>query len=199
MDSKAHLKFSSELNEETKEEYFIPIKSYQRIKKYLSRLSQLEAVKSKSNKEIKPDFAVRYSAFVNALSIDSKKDHQFAWVDEIRQTPYFSFYDLINYVIHAEQDTQIMRWGVLLGYFYSYELLHSNFVLIKAANESGLAPKSILPLIEKSLKSGNKDFCAAVKNPEKPIAANQLNKKQKKMLDTLIKKCAEAHQIKIKP
>jgi len=92
-----------------------------------------------------------------------------------------------------------MRWGVLLGYFYSYELLHSNFVLIKAANESGLAPKSILPLIEKSLKSGNKDFCAAVKNPEKPIAANQLNKKQKKMLDTLIKKCPEAHQIKIKP
>jgi len=70
MDSKAYLKFSSELNEETKEEYFIPIKSYQRIKKYLSRLSQLEAVKSKSNKEIKPDFAVRYSAFVNALSID---------------------------------------------------------------------------------------------------------------------------------
>ena len=50
-----------------------------------------------------------------------------------------------------------------------------------------------------SFKSGNKDFCIAVKNPEKPIATNGLNKKQKKMLDTLIKKRLEAHQIKIKP
>ncbi|GDX36472.1 hypothetical protein LBMAG18_09830 [Alphaproteobacteria bacterium] len=33
----------------------------------------------------------------------------------------------------------------------------------------------------------------------KPIAANQFNKKHKKMLDTLIKKRLEAHQIKIKP
>jgi hypothetical protein len=87
--------------------------------------------------------------------------------------------------------------GVLLGYSYTYELLHSNFVLIKAINESGLAPKSILPLIEKSLKSGNNDFCPAVKNPEKPIATKQLNKKQKTVLDAIIKNCSEAHQIKI--
>ncbi len=199
LNPKIYFKFDPKFNEEIKEEYFISLKNYKRIKSYILKLSELEKVKNKNDKNIKPDFTVSYSAFVNALSIDSKKDHQFAWVDEIRQTPYFSFYDLTTYLINADQDSQMLRWGVLLGYFYSYELLHSNFVLIKAANESGLAPKSILPLIEKSLRSGNKDFCAAVKNPERPIAANQLNKKQKKMLDTLIKKCPEAHQINIKP
>jgi len=76
-------------------------------------------------------------------------------------------------------------------------MLHSNFVLIKAINELELAPKSILPLIEKSLKSGNKDFCAAVKNPEKPIATDQLTQKQKKVLDVLVKYCPEAIQIKV--
>lgn len=195
MDSGTYLKFSSELSSNGKEEYFIPTKSYQKIKKYLSKLDQLEAAKNKSGKNTNPSFAVSYSAFVNALSIDSKKDHQFAWIDEIRQTPYFSFYDLINYLLHKDRDSQMMRWGVLLGYFYSYEFLHSNFVLIKAVNELGLAPKTILPLVEKSLKSGNKDFCAAVKNPEKPIAVDQLTQKQKKMLDVLVKYCPELSQI----
>ncbi len=199
LNPKIYLKFSLQLKDNIKEEYFIPLKNYQRIKSYLIKLDHIEKEKNKNDKNFKPGFAISYTAFVNALSIDSKKDHQFTWVDEIRQTPYFSFYDLATYLINADQDSQMLRWGVLLGYFYSYELLHSNFVLIKAANESGLAPKSILPLIEKSLKSGNKDFCSAVKNPEKLIAAKQLNKKQKKMLDTLIKNCPEAHQIKIKP
>ena len=122
---------------------------------------------------------------------------QAAEVDEIRQTPYFSFYDLTTYLINADQDSQMLRMGVLLGYSYSYELLHSNFVLIKAINESGLAPKSILSLIEKSLRSGSKDFCSAVKNPEKPIAVDHLNQKQKKMFDVLVKYCPEAIQIKV--
>ena len=197
LNPKIYLKFSLQLKDNIKEEYFIPLKNYQRIKSYLINLDQLEKAKNKNDKNIKPDFAVSYSAFVNALSIDAKKDHQFAWVDEIRQTPYFSFYDLATYLINADQDSQMLRWGVLLGYFYSYELLHRNFVLIKAINELELAPKSMLPLIEKSMKSGNKDFCHVVKNPEKPIAANQLNKKQKTVLDVIIKNCPEAQQIKV--
>lgn len=198
LNPKVYFKFSSELNGETREEYFISIKSYQRIKKYLSKLNQLEVTRSKGDKDIKPGFAVSYSAFVNGLSVDAKKDHQFAWIDEIRQATYFSFYDLTTYLINSDQDSQVRRWGVMLGYFYSYELLRSNFVLIKAINELGLAPKSILPLIEKSLKSGNKDFCQTVKkNSEKPITVDQLTRKQNKMFDVLVKYCPEAIQIKV--
>lgn len=194
LNPKIYLKFNLQLNDNIKEEYFLPLKNYQRIKSYLIKLDQLDKAKNKNDKNI-PGFAISYTAFVNALSIDSKKDHQFAWVDEIRQTPYFSFYDLVTYLINADQDSQMLRWGVLLGYFYSYELLHSNFVLIKAANESGLAPKSILPIIEKSMKSGNKDFCAAVKNPEKPIASNRLSQKQRNLLNILTKDCPALSRI----
>ncbi len=197
LNPKIYFKFNSEFSSDTKEEYFISTKSYQRIKKYLSTINQLEATRSKGDKNVKPSFAISYSAFVNSLSIDSKKDHQFAWVDEIRQTPYFSFYNLITYLINSDQDSQMLRMGVLLGYSYTYELLHSNFVLIKALNESGLAPKTILPLIEKSLKSGNNDFCSAVKNPEKPIAVDQLNQKQRKVLDVLAKYCSDPQGLKI--
>jgi hypothetical protein len=87
--------------------------------------------------------------------------------------------------------------GILFGYSYAYEPLHNNFVLIKAINESVLAPKLILPLIEKNLKSGNNDFYPAVKNPKEAIATKQLNKKQKAALNAIIKNCPEAHQIKI--
>ena len=86
---------------------------------------------------------------------------------------------------------------IKISYIYNHRLSDSGLLLVKAVNELGLAPKSILPLIEKSLKSGSKDFCRAVKNPEKPIAVDQLNQKQKKMFDVLVKYCPEAIQIKV--
>ncbi len=83
------------------------------------------------------------------------------------------------------------------SYIFNHRLSDANLLLVKAVNELGLAPKSTLPLIEKSLKSGNKDFCNVVKNPKEVIAADQLTQKQKKVLDVLVKYCPEAIQIKV--
>ena len=62
---------------------------------------------------------------------------------------------------------------------------------------ANILPKNflIVSVIEKSLRSGNKEFCSVVKNPEEPIAADQLNLKQRKMFDVLVKYCPEAIQI----
>lgn len=132
--------------------------------------------------------------------LESEKDHQFEWIDEIKQIPYLSFYDLLNYFINFDKDpNQILHRTVLFSYIYNHKLSEASLLLVKAVNELGLAPKSILPLIETSLKSGNKEFCSAVKNPDKPIAVNQFNKKQKTVLGTITKNCPEGLQINIKP
>jgi hypothetical protein len=193
LNPKLYLKFTS-----SGEDHLIPLKNYQNIKKYLTEINKLELKRVKKGDLTSPGFGLTYSAFVNAFFVEAKKDHQFKWIDEIRQVPYLSFYDLLNYFINFDKDSnQILQRTVLFSYLFNHRLSDANLLIIKAVNELGLAPKSILPLIEKSLKSGSKDFCRAVKNPEKPIAVDQLNQKQKKMFDVLVKYCPEAIQIKV--
>lgn len=193
LNPKLYLKFTS-----SGEHHFIPLKNYQNIKKYLTEINKLELKRVKKGDLTSPGFGLTYSAFVNAFFVEAKKDHQFKWIDEIRQVPYLSFYDLLNYLINFDKDSnQILQRTVLFSYIYNHRLSDSSLLLVKAINELGLAPKSVLPLIEKSLRSGNKDFCSAVKNPERPIATNQLNKKQRTVLNVIIKNCPEAGQIKI--
>ena len=193
---KFYTKFYSEPFEETKgyKEYFIPAENYERIKKYLIKLNQVEAKKNKSRES---DFVISYSSVITLISFEpSIIDHQFVWADEIKQTPYFSSHDLL---LQLMSKNQALMTDVMFGYVYSFKLLKGNFLLTKIINDLKLTPKSILPLIEKSLKSGNKEFCSVVKNPEEPIAADQLNLKQRKMLNVLKKYCPTARQIRIKP
>ncbi len=195
-DPKTNLKFYSYFDERSGNyhEFFIPLKNYNLIKSYLV---VLDKDSKKINKAKVSNFAIAYSAMLHLTSPEvigkSKviESRQFSWIDEISSTPYYSAIHPLNRFV--AKDYVINDPLLAIGYGYPSRLFKSHILLARALTETNILPKnfSIIPAIEKSLKSGNREYCGTIasSNPEGLLIVEKLQDGKLKVSKTYMKHC----------
>ena len=177
------------------EEFYIPIKNYNLIKDHLLVLDK------DSNKMVKEKvsyFAISFSAMLHLISpevigkVRPMENKRFPWIEEISSTPYYStIHPLSRFVA---KDNVINDTLLMMGYGYSSRMFKSNNVLLDTIlQETNILPKnfSIISAIEKSLKSGNREYCGTISasNPKGLLIVEKLHGKEFRVSKTYMKHC----------
>lgn len=181
-----YIKFYSNFNERENNysEFYVPVKNYNLIKKYLVQLNQSKTQGGGGN------FAVSFSAFIYLISPEISKNKEFKWIEEISATPYYSaLQPLSNFV--AKDQVIYQNNLIFMGHNYSSRLFESEVLLARIMKEVGIIKEnfSIIPEIEKSLKSGNKEYCGRYRNLEDLLVVEKLHSKKLEISKTFLKYC----------
>jgi hypothetical protein len=202
LDSKSYVKFYSFLDEGSGnyQEFYIPIKNYNLIKDHLLVLDKDSRKMAKGKVS---NFAISFSAMLHLISpevigkVRPMENKQFPWIEEISSTPYYStIHPLSRFVA---KDTVINDPLLMMGYGYPSRMFKSNVLLARILQETNILPKnfSIIPIIEKSLRSGNREYCGTISNPQGLLIVEKLHGKDFKVSKTYMKYCFGKNQIKI--
>ncbi len=131
-----------------------------------------------------------------SLVIGSK---QFPWIDEISSTPYYSVIHPLNRFV--AQNNTINNPILAMSYSYPARMFKSHILLAKALSETNILPKnfSIIPTIEKSLKSGSRNYCGTISSssPESLLIVEKLHGSKLQVSKTYLKHCFDSFQIKL--
>lgn len=202
LDSKSYVKFYSFLDEGSGnyQEFFIPIKNYNLIKDHLLVLDKDSRKMAKGKVS---NFAISFSAMLHLISpevigkVRPMENKQFPWIEEISSTPYYSTIHPLNRFV--AKDTVINDPLLMMGYGYPSRMFKSNVLLARILQETNILPKnfSIIPIIEKSLRSGNREYCGTISNPQGLLIVEKLHGKDFKVSKTYTKYCFGKNQIKI--
>ena len=196
LDSKSNVKFYSFFDEVSGnyQEFYIPIKNYNLIKDHLLVLDKdsKRMVKGRVS-----SFAISFSAMLHLIfpevigKVRPMENKQFPWIEEISSTPYYStIHPLSRFVA---KDNVINDPLLMMGYGYPSRMFKSNVLLARILQETNILPKnfSIIPTIEKSLKSGNREYCGTIStsNPKGLLIVEKLHGKEFKVSKTYMKYC----------
>jgi len=196
LDSKSYVKFYSFFDEGSGnyQEFYIPIKNYNLIKDHLLVLDKdsKKMVRGKVS-----NFAISFSAMLHLISpevigkVRPMENKQFPWIEEISLTPYYSTIHPLNRFV--AKDKVINDPLLMMGYGYPSRMFKSNVLLARILQETNILPKnfSIIPAIEKSLKSGNREYCGTISesNPKGLLIVEKLHGKEFKVSKTYMKYC----------
>jgi hypothetical protein len=186
---KFHLKFYSSFDEKTAtySEFYIPLKNYRAIKQYLAALNKSDG----KNVEGGSNFVIAFSSMIHLLSNEVAKNQEFAWIKEISATPYYSVTHPLNRFM--TKDKIINDQLIMIGYSYNFRLLQGGELLAKIMKESKMLPKtfSIMPMIEKSLRSGSKEYCGTIRYKEDLVIAAKLHSQKLRLPKSFLKYCFE--------
>lgn len=202
LDSKSYVKFYSFLDEGSGnyQEFYIPIKNYNLIKDHLLVLDKDSRKIAKGKVS---NFAISFSEMLHLISpevigkVRPMENKQFPWIEEISSTPYYStIHPLSRFVA---KDNVINDPLLMMGYGYPSRMFKSNVLLARILQETNILPKnfSIIPIIEKSLRSGNREYCGTISNPQGLLIVEKLHGKDFKVSKTYMKYCFGKNQIKI--
>jgi hypothetical protein len=201
LDSKSYVKFYSFFDEGSGnyQEFYIPIKNYNLIKDHLLVLDKdsRKVVKGKVS-----NFAISFSAMLHLISpevigkVRPMENKQFPWIEEISLTPYYSTTHPLNRFV--AKDNVINDPLLMMGYGYPSRMFKSNVLLVRILQETNILPKnfSIIPAIEKSLKSGNREYCGTIANPQGLLIVEKLHGKEFKVSKTYMKYCFDKSEVK---
>ena len=194
LDSKSYVRFYSFFDEGSGnyQEFYIPIKNYNLIKDHLLALDKdsKKMVKGKVS-----NFAISFSAMLHLISpevigkVRPMENKQFPWIEEISFTPYYSTIHPLNRFV--AKDNVINDPLLMIGYGYPSRMFKSNVLLVRILQETNILPKnfSIIPTIEKSLKSGNREYCGTIANPRGLLIVEKLHGKDFKVSKSYMKYC----------
>ena len=196
LDSKSYVKFYSLLDEGSGNyrEFYIPTKNYNLIKDHLLALDKdgKKRVKGKVS-----NFAISFSAMLHLISpevigkVRPMENKQFPWIEEISLTPYYSTIHPLNRFV--AKDNVINDPLLMMGYGYPSRMFKSNVLLARILQETNILPRnfSIIPAIEKSLKSGNREYCGTIptSNPKGLLIVEKLHGKEFRVSKTYMKYC----------
>ena len=81
--------------------------------------------------------------------------------------------------------------GNNIGYNYNFRLLQGGELLAKIMKESKMLPKtfSIMPMIEKSLRSGSREYCGTIKYKEDLVIVAKLHSQKLQLPKSFVKYC----------
>ena len=203
LDSKSYVKFYSFLDEGSGnyQEFYIPIKNYNLIKDHLLVLDKDSRKMAKGKVS---NFAISFSAMLHLISpevigkVRPMENKQFPWIEEISSTPYYStIHPLSRFVA---KDNVINDPLLMMGYGYPSRMFKSNVLLARILQETNILPKnfSIIPIIEKSLRSGNREYCGTISNPQGLLIVEKLHGKEFKASKTYMKYCFDKVRTKTK-
>ncbi len=183
-DPKLYVKYYSYLDDKsgTYQDFFIPIRNYELIKEYLLKISAIE-------KSAKHQFGMSYSALLYLLSLETPGKIDFAWIDEIRYMPYYSaVHPLARFMM---QDKTLDNPTLKMGYSFTARLYSSGVLLANLIKETGILPKnfSALPIIEKSLESGDREYCGTIHNATDLLLAQKLYNNKLKVPKAFLNHC----------
>jgi len=115
----------------------------------------------------------------------------YSYFDEISSTPYYSAIHPLNRFV--AKDYVINDPLLAIGYGYPSRLFKSHILLARALTETSILPKnfSIIPAIEKSLKSGKREYCGTIasSNPEGLLIVEKLQDGKLQVSKTYMKHC----------
>ena len=128
---------------------------------------------------------------IHLLSNEVAKNQEFAWIKEISATPYYSVTHPLNRFM--TKDKIINDQLIMIGYSYNFRLLQGGELLAKIMKESKMLPKtfSIMPMIEKSLRSGSKEYCGTIRYKEDLVIAAKLHSQKLRLPKSFLKYCFE--------
>lgn len=186
---KSYFKFYSYLDEKSGnyQEFFIPIQSYKLIKEYLLKINSLE-------KATDHRFGMSYSAMIYLLSLEIEGKTNFTWIDEISTTPYYSVVHPLNRFML--QDKTLDNTSLVLGYSFNFRLFNTSVLLANLIKQTAILPKnfSVLPIIEKSFKSGSREYCGTIRNATDLLVIEKLYNNRLVVSKSYMKHCIRPAQ-----